>query len=153
MEIFLADAKDTQQLIEMRLEYLREDGLAQEKEAEISAQLAKYIPENIGKRLFCVLACENGQPCAAAMLLINEKPAGASFPNGITGEILSVVTKSEYRRRGIASTMLKMLIEKAKELDASFIDLKATHDGYPLYRKLGFESSGGHYESMRLILD
>jgi len=153
MEIFFADAKDTRQIIDMRLEYLREDGVDRGKESQIAEQLGRFIPENIGKRLFCVLAREGEKPCAAAMLLISEKPAGASFPNGMTAEILSVITMPKYRRQGIAFSMLCMLIEKARELDVSFIDLKATADGYPLYRKLGFESTGGHYESMRLKLD
>lgn len=152
MNVRFAAARDTDGLINLRIEYLRTQGLMPEDEAVIRAQLARYIPENLGKSLFCAVAQDGESYIASAMLVIKEKPGGIAFLNGITGEILSVYTHPAYRRKGIAAKMLDLLLEKAKEEGACLVDLLATNDGYPLYRKLGFEPRGNDYTPMRLIL-
>lgn len=44
-----------------------------------------------------------------------------------------------------------MLIQKADNLGLDYVELKATADGYPLYRKLGFQDFRSDYTDMRLI--
>lgn len=152
MNVRFATIRDTEGLINLRIEYLRTQGLMPDDEAVIRNQLARYIPENLGKSLFCAVAQDGESYIASAMLVIKEKPGGIAFLNGITGEILSVYTHSAYRRKGIATKMLGLLLEKAKEEGACLVDLLATNDGYPLYRQLGFEPRGNDYTPMRLIL-
>ncbi|MBP3415700.1 MAG: GNAT family N-acetyltransferase [Clostridia bacterium] len=152
MNVRFATIRDTEGLINLRIEYLRTQGLMPDDEAVIRNQLARYIPESLGKSLFCAVAQDGESYIASAMLVIKEKPGGIAFLNGITGEILSVYTHSAYRRKGIATKMLGLLLEKAKEEGACLVDLLATNDGYPLYRQLGFEPRGNDYTPMRLIL-
>jgi hypothetical protein len=44
------------------------------------------------------------------------------------------------------------VIEEAKQLDVSFIELSATSDGKPLYEKFGFAEAKTKYTPMRLQL-
>ena len=46
---------------------------------------------------------------------------------------------------------MKELIEYAKEKKLCRIDLKATEEGYVLYKKLGFKERTQKYKDMRLI--
>ena len=47
---------------------------------------------------------------------------------------------------------MKEMIAYAKEKQLCRIDLKATEDGYVLYKKLGFEERTQKYKDMRLPL-
>ena len=89
---------------------------------------------------------------AAAYLLIIEKPANPFLPNGLDGEVLSVYTESEYRGKGICTQLMKNMIEFAKENKLCRIDLMATDEGYPVYKKVGFEERTQKYIDMRLKL-
>ena len=89
---------------------------------------------------------------AAEYLLIIEKPANPSLPNGLDGEVLSVYTENEYRGKGICTQLMKNLIEYAKENRLCRINLKATDEGYPVYKKVGFEDKTQKYLDMCLKL-
>lgn len=67
-----------------------------------------------------------------------EKPANPSYKTGKTGTLLNVFTYPEYRRMGLATSVIKAIIDEAKKLDIASIDLAATDFGKPLYEKLGF---------------
>ena len=51
---------------------------------------------------------------------------------------------------GLSTRVLLALIEEAIRMDVSMIDLFATPEGVPLYKKLGFQES--KYPSMRMFL-
>ena len=44
---------------------------------------------------------------------------------------------------------MEMLLKKAEEMDLSYVNLKATKEGYGLYKKLGFEDGEAVYTDMR----
>lgn len=54
---------------------------------------------------------------------------------------MNVFVKPEYRMQGIASRLVQMLIENAKERGVTLISLDATENGRPLYKLLGFEDN------------
>lgn len=66
--------------------------------------------------------------------------------------MLNVYVSPEYRRHGTASQLMKLLISDAREMKLDYIELKASADGYPLYKKLGFEDSISSFKPMKLIL-
>ena len=70
--------------------------------------------------------------------LIVEKPMSPAFINGRTGMVLNAYTCPSYRRRGCAKIIMEVLLS-----------VKATEDGYPLYRSVGFEDDGSKYHIMR----
>ncbi len=64
-----------------------------------------------------------------------------SHPSGKRAHLMNVYTMKEWQRRGIAKTMVSMLIDEAWKRGATEISLDATEEGRPLYRKLGFTDS------------
>ena len=71
-----------------------------------------------------------------------------SHPTGKRAHLMNVYTNSNYRRMGIARTMVNMLIEDAWSQGATEISLDATASGRPLYESLGF---GTNPDCMNLI--
>ena len=75
---------------------------------------------------------------AAAFMVINERPAGGAFITGITGTLLNVITYPAYRKKGYATLLIEALIQRARDLNVTAIDLNATQMGEKVYQNLGF---------------
>lgn len=153
MKIFRAEENDIDSLIKIRLEFLREDfpDMTESDERNITQQMKGYFQKHIsGDDFIAILAEDNGSVVSSAFMVVVERPANPFFSTGRTGTILNVFTKPEYRRRGIAKMILLTLLDEARKLDVSVIDLLATNDGKALYEQLGF--SGHHNTYMRLKL-
>lgn len=59
-------------------------------------------------------------------------------PSGDKAYIMNMYVRPEYRRRGIATRMLELLVADAKARGIDCITLEATEAGRPLYAKYGF---------------
>lgn len=59
-------------------------------------------------------------------------------PTGNKAYIMNMYTHPDYRRRGIASAVLDLLVEEALNKGVNHISLEATAMGKPLYGKYGF---------------
>nr|WP_302417976.1 GNAT family N-acetyltransferase [Blautia marasmi] len=81
--------------------------------------------------------------------MIAERPAMPDCLSGKVGTVFNVYTKPGYRRQGMAYRLMEMLLKKAEEAGVTYVDLKATKDGYELYRKLGFKENTSVYTDMR----
>lgn len=86
---------------------------------------------------------------ACAFLLVVEKPMSPAFLTGKTGTVLNVYTKPEHRKKGYARQLMYALLSEAKERNLSVVELKATEDGYHLYKSVGFEDVVSKYHTMR----
>lgn len=153
MTIRNATVNDLDRLIAVRMDFLEtiKNPMTADEKERICMQLREYFPRHLSAGDFiAVLAEEDGKLCASAYLMMVEKPANQSFPNGRTGTILNVFTYPEYRRRGIAGQVLLNLIWQAKLAGLSQLELTATQAGRPLYEKLGFALND--CPSMRLRL-
>lgn len=60
---------------------------------------------------------------------------------GLTAYILGMYVRPEYRRRGIARTLMTACIESAEERGAPAVMLHASEFGQPLYEGLGFKTT------------
>lgn len=142
---------DIETLVKMRMTYLNYDfpGTSEEELAKINAALPEYFNKHIDKDMFAFAAVEDGTVISGAFLVIIEKPANPAFPTGKIGNVLNVFTLEQYRRKGIAARVMKMLMEYAEGSRLDFLELKATSDGYPLYKKLGFSEEASSYTSMK----
>jgi ribosomal protein S18 acetylase RimI-like enzyme len=86
-------------------------------------------------------------------MAVAEMPANPAFITGKTATILNVFTYPEYRRKRIATKLLTMMINEAKAMNISYLELSATDSGKQLYEKLGFVSKqSSKYTEMRLDL-
>lgn len=59
-------------------------------------------------------------------------------PSGKGAYIMNMYTAPAYRRQGVASQTLKLLVSAARERGITRISLEATEMGRPLYLKHGF---------------
>ncbi|MDE6666212.1 MAG: GNAT family N-acetyltransferase [Ruminococcus sp.] len=147
-----ADLKDINELVQMRLEYLTEDygSLTEIQSEKIRNQLSVYYQNHLNKDLF-VYVVKSERIISCCFLLVSEKPANPSFINGKTGTVLNVYTKPEFRKKGIAGKIMEFLISDAKEMKLDFVELKATDNGYKLYKSVGFEDMVSKYHNMKIV--
>lgn len=59
-------------------------------------------------------------------------------PTGRKAYIMNMYVRPDYRRRGIATRMLDLLVADARQRGIQCISLEATDAGRPLYTKYGF---------------
>jgi predicted acetyltransferase len=69
-------------------------------------------------------------PVATASVVLSGKVAG----------VWNVGTVREYRRRGVASAIMRYILSEARTLGYESSMLLASEDGKPLYEKLGYET-------------
>lgn len=141
---------DVEQLVKLRVAYLLEDyGDLNEKElAMIERDLPDYFVKNLNKNMFAYIGKSKQDIVACALLLVVEKPMSPAFINGKTGTVLNVYTKPQYRHHGYAKRIMNMLLEDAATMGLCVIELKATEDGYSLYKSIGFVDSVSKYHQM-----
>ncbi len=155
MHVRFATHNDIPALVRLRFDFFDDDprlAVTGNNRTLIAAQLERYYERHLNRDFFAALAyatgssadggfIDSGEIAAVSFLVLHEKPANYRFPTGITGEILNVFTYIEYRFNGYATAALKLLIDKAREENASVVELRATHSGKPVYEKLGFEDA------------
>ena len=67
-------------------------------------------------------------------------------PTGRKAYVMNIYTKPSYRRMGIASRTLDLLVQDAKSRGITAISLEATEMGRPLYEAYGFVSMNDEME-------
>ena len=140
MEYFLAQNKDIDNCVKMRLLYILEEepNLNNVTKNNLEKTLKDYFNNKLNKDVFCFLAKDDDNVVGMVILLVIERPANSYLINGLAGEVLSVIVDKDYRNRGIAYNLMTNLINFSKERKLCRIDLRATEKGFFLYKKLGF---------------
>lgn len=118
----------------------------------MQAILPSYYEKHLNKDLIVYVARDEMDIASCTFLLIVEKPMSPSFITDKTGTVLNVYTKSEYRKKGYAKKLITMMLEDAKAEGVSIIELKATENGYSLYKSVGFEDVVAKYHNMKIEL-
>lgn len=154
MRFTTATIEDINELTKMRIAYISdaEHSIEEKDEQIILKKLPEYFLKHLGQDLIVFVAKEVNEIVATAFLLIIEKPCNLNFINGRIGNVLNVYTVPQYRRKGISTHLMNDLIKYARELEIDLIELKATNEGYPLYKKLGFCERSSNYIDMKLSL-
>ena len=149
-----ATTKDISVLTDLRLAYLQEDlgVITVDDLQKLQASLPGYYEKHLNKDLMVYIAREEDTIVSCAFLLIVEKPMSPAFITGKTGTVLNVYTKEEHRRKGHAKKLMAKMLEDANAQEVSVIELKATEEGYPLYKSIGFVEVGTQYCNMRITL-
>lgn len=142
--------QDIEQLAKLRVAYLTEDygNLNKDQLAIIERDLPKYFNKNLNKNLFAYIGRDDQEIVACALLLVVEKPMSPAFITGKTGTVLNVYTKPNCRHNGYAKKLISMLLDDAANMELSVVELKATEDGYPLYKSIGFNDVVSKYHQM-----
>lgn len=154
MQVRRADHSDMDILKSLRLSYIEEDmGMPEEPVRSImEKQMAAYMEAHLGVDFFAFLAFIGEEAAGTAFLCVQEKPANPNFPTGRTGTVMNVLVKKEYRGQGIGTKLMEELIQTAKGLSLSYLELLATKEGKGLYERVGFQAHESRYISMRYAL-
>ncbi|MDO4797055.1 MAG: GNAT family N-acetyltransferase [Coriobacteriales bacterium] len=153
MNVEKATEADIGALVELRIAYLTEDDgpLDADVIESIRRDLPGYYRRHLGADLFVYVIRDAGSICSCAFLLVVEKPMSPAFITGRTGTVLNVYTRPACRRRGYARRLMQALLDDAQAMDLSVVELKATEDGYPLYRLVGFVDDTSKYHPMKWV--
>jgi len=144
---------DMDLFLKLRNDYINEsqNKINETEKDKIKMSLKNYYERHIRDNDFIGIVCEyNETVISAAYLIIEEWPANRNFMNGKIGTLLNVYTYPEYRKNGIATNVIKKIIEEAKKQNVAVINLSASKDGESVYKKIGFTEN--EYKSMRLKL-
>ena len=146
----IATKDDIKELIRLRIAYMMDDfgSVSEDERIALDKQLPDYFLRKLGSELIAFVARDENRIVSVAYLLIIEMPANLMLLNGIYGDVLNVYTEPEYRGKGLATSLMNNLIEYGKKAGLGRIDLMATDDGYPIYKKVGFEDKKQKYKDM-----
>lgn len=146
-----ADLSDIDELIRMRIAYMIDDfgSISDEEREGIENQLPDYFARKLGTELIAFVAKDGNRIVSVAYLHIIEMPANSILLNGLYGDVLSVYTEPEYRGQGLCTKLMNNLVAYGKEKGLGRIDLKATSEGLPIYKKVGFIEKEARYTNMQ----
>lgn len=149
-----AKPSDILGLIEMRIAYMTEThpDLSEAAFEQIRTRTAGYFQEHLNRDCVVYLAMDGDIIAGCVFFLLINKPASPLFITGKTGTLMNVFTVEQYRRQGIARRLVSNAIEDGKKWELSYIELRSTNDGYPLYKSLDFIEDKSIYMSMKLKL-
>ena len=141
----IAKDSDLNSVLAIRMEMLAEVNEGKTFDEDFKERSRGYFT-NGAQTTVLAFDGENAVGCAT-ICYVQVMPT-FSHPTGKRAHIMNVYVREEFRRRGIAREMMKMLLDEAKSCGVTQITLDATESGRPLYQALGFESSE---EFMELI--
>ena len=146
-----ASKDDIKELVRLRIAYMIDDfgGVSDHERECMEKQLPDYFNRKLGNELVAFIAKDDNQIVSVAYLHIIEMPANSILLNGLYGEVLNVYTEPEYRGKGLCTQLIKNLIEYGKKRGLGRVDLSATKEGYPIYKKVGFVDKEHRYTDMR----
>lgn len=143
MEFRKATLEDVSTMVYLRKQLLIEEGFPVMK--NIDLELHDYFERCLADNSFIAwLALENKIIVATSGLCFYHLPPNFSNPSGRNAYITNMFTLNEYRRRGIASVLLKKILSEAYSLGFSVVRLHASPEGQNLYLKFGFLQSDGY---------
>jgi len=149
--MIIEEIRDIELLIRIRFDFFAAIGhpVGDDKE-EMTASLRNYFNRHIDHDFIALALKEKDTIISSGYLIINEIPANRNALSGLTGTLLNLFTYPEYQGCGHAANLIEAFKKEALNRNLSFIDLYATEQGIPLYRKTGFEPIS--YQAMRLKL-
>jgi GNAT superfamily N-acetyltransferase len=151
-----ATPRDAPELVRLRAVMLRDTtGIEPEPgpwQQHALAMLGRRLAEPDGDFVVFVVDAPGAPGRLACCVLgsIEYRIAGPHNPTGTTGYVFNVATDPGYRRRGYARTCMESMLDWYRRRGVSKVDLRASGEGEPLYRSLGFARSAD--PAMRLNL-
>lgn len=138
MNYRFADCSDIDLLVQLRLDFLEVDK-ENEKYDMIKKNCQTYFHNAITEGLCdVILAADEEMVVGTAIIFYYQSVPSAFNMTGRNAYVTSMYVKEEYRRNGIATTMLNQLIDISNKKGYPIIMLNASEMGKTLYIKLGF---------------
>lgn len=134
--------KDIPQLVKLRKLMQCEVNIFDPSEVttEFVAAIEEYFLKSLNDQSYYSAVAEvDGNLIAANGLVIYKKPPSITGPSGLVGYVTNVYTLPEFRGRGIAGELMKILIQFAKNANVAKLHLGATKAGRSVYERVGFK--------------
>jgi len=148
-----ASENDIETLVENRIIFLKEayGNPSPELESLLRLNLREYYNRSLKSGTFISWIAEyENEAVGFSGMVIREQPGNFEIPNGKTGYILNIFTIKQFRKNGIASLLVQKLIDVGRQKGLDKIELHATPDGEPVYRRIGFIEP--HDRALEIIL-
>lgn len=137
-----ATAADAEEVIRLRLAFLREYGEAEGRPFPVALESAtrEYVQRMLstGDLRFWFAEADRAVAGCCALILFDRPPSYGN-PAGLTAYLLNVYTVPAYRRRGIASRLIEEALRHAKSIGAGRVSLHTSSAGRAVYERLGFK--------------
>jgi GNAT superfamily N-acetyltransferase len=143
LEFRKANINDINELINFRKKLLLDAG--GNGEPNIDIELKEYFSKKIiNDSYISWIAIENNEVIVTSGLCFYQLPPSFLNPSGKVAYITNIYTERKFRRKGIASKLLKKTINEARLLNYKIIRLHTSLDGKNMYLKYGFNDSEGY---------
>lgn len=141
MQYRKATLEDIPMLGELRKRQLIDEGYdpVGDMDAELSAFFHRHLAD--GSMVEWV-AEDNGEIVATGGVVFYDFPPAFFDPVSIRGYVTNMYTAPAYRRQGIATKMLELVAQEARERRVGLMWLGASKLGRPVYERFGFGDDG-----------
>ncbi|MDR2532667.1 MAG: GNAT family N-acetyltransferase [Oscillospiraceae bacterium] len=137
-----ANISDIQYLVQYRKQQLIDEGEVFDN--EIDNELFDYFTSSISDNsLISWLAVDGEKIIATSGICFYQLPPTSRNPSGKNAYITNMYTLPEYRKQGIGTQLLQLVIDEAKAQNYKVIRLHASADGKSIYSKAGFCDTDG----------
>jgi GNAT superfamily N-acetyltransferase len=144
--------EDVDLLVELRDAMWREiaEGMELGDVSEALDNTREYFEKAVPSGEYvCLLAEAEARVIGVGGMVIYRKPSQPLSPAGVEGYILNMLTIDEWRGRGVASAIMRELLDSAREAGVGLVWLRATEAGRPVYERFGFVENP-RYMQMKL---
>ncbi|RYQ67105.1 GNAT family N-acetyltransferase [Bifidobacterium pseudolongum] len=141
MEYRRLGQRDLDSFIGLRIRQLREEGATEDVDLR-PALLDYYIRHMKDGTFVAWLAVDDDRIVGTSGMSFVEKPPYFGCPSGRMGLLSSMYTDPRYRRRGIATELLRKVVDEAKAYGCGTVQITASDMGVKLYDAFGFVHNG-----------
>ena len=139
--------KELSTIIKMRIDQLTEEytseGKAVPTDVDIEKSLMDFYRRNMAAGTYVSwLAFDGDKIVGTSGMSFAEKPPYFSCPSGRVGILSSMYTDPNYRRMGIAITLLDKVVKEAEAYGCGTIYITASNMVVKLYEAYGFKHNG-----------
>lgn len=126
--------------MKMRISQLQEEGA--ESTFDLKPYLQDYYIRHLHDNTFVSwIAVYDGKIIGTSGMSFIEKPPYYSCPSGKIGLLSSMYVIKEYRRKGIAKSLLDKVVNEAKNYGCATVQITASDMGVLLYADYGFKKN------------
>lgn len=141
MEYRRLGQQDLDSFIGLRIRQLREEG--DTEDVDLRPALLDYYIRHMKDGTFVAwLAVDDDRIVGTSGMSFVEKPPYFGCPSGRMGLLSSMYTDPRYRRRGIATELLRKVVDEAKAYGCGTVQITASDMGVKLYDAFGFVHNG-----------
>jgi GNAT superfamily N-acetyltransferase len=139
----LATIEDLESLVALRAAFLVESAGAEPTDPRILEALVEALRRYFASALptgefMGYLAIVEGRVVGTSGMVIHRRPPGPSNLTGCEAYVMNMYTLPAWRGRGIATALVRKLIDLAAKKGCKRLSLHATPLGRPIYAKAGF---------------